>query len=277
MSPGMGRFITPDPYRSNSGGPGNPSDPGSWNRYAHTLDDPINYNDPRGMEAACPPDTACYSTTGSDYPDDGGSGVTGGGGPQNPWNDPGGNGQKPLPAGPAQAGGGGRGPGVGDFVTAALSMIDAGILLRTALLSGISPACQNDLAAVQVTADQIIAAAGSLAGNIYDGWGSSVNYASEIYANSPAQNANAGPLTIGQYFANNPGTVAIAQVPGNAIFIDPTWVNSFNAGQVEALVFHELIHNITGNVDSVIQGQLGVPQVPQSVNISNKLQQDCIN
>ncbi len=99
-SPGMGRFITPDPYRSNSGGPGNPSDPGSWNRYAYTLDDPINYNDPRGMQASCPADTACFGTTGTGYsdPDFGASPGLGDGGVPGPWNDP--NGPKPLPGVP---------------------------------------------------------------------------------------------------------------------------------------------------------------------------------
>jgi len=37
----LGRFMTPDPYR-NSAGPG---DPGSWNRYAYTSGDPVNFND----------------------------------------------------------------------------------------------------------------------------------------------------------------------------------------------------------------------------------------
>ncbi|MBE0660745.1 MAG: hypothetical protein IH602_23830 [Bryobacteraceae bacterium] len=40
-----GRFTSPDPYRA-SGGPG---DPGSWNRYAYTRGDPINFNDPSGL------------------------------------------------------------------------------------------------------------------------------------------------------------------------------------------------------------------------------------
>jgi hypothetical protein len=41
--------MTPDPYQGNSGGPGDPSDPQSWNRYAYTTGDPVNYNDPAGM------------------------------------------------------------------------------------------------------------------------------------------------------------------------------------------------------------------------------------
>jgi RHS repeat-associated protein len=42
-SPGMGRFITPDPL-----GGGHPADPSSWNKYAYTRGDPINRKDPGG-------------------------------------------------------------------------------------------------------------------------------------------------------------------------------------------------------------------------------------
>jgi RHS repeat-associated protein len=43
--PGTGRFLTADPYRASGG----PRDPGSWNRYAYTRGDPINFNDPYGL------------------------------------------------------------------------------------------------------------------------------------------------------------------------------------------------------------------------------------
>jgi RHS repeat-associated protein len=49
--PGVGRFMTPDPYKANSGGAGNPADPGSWNRYAYVGGDPINFVDPGGLFA----------------------------------------------------------------------------------------------------------------------------------------------------------------------------------------------------------------------------------
>ena len=45
-----GRFMTPDPYQSNTGGPGDSSDPGSWNRYAYTRGDPVNRFDPAGTD-----------------------------------------------------------------------------------------------------------------------------------------------------------------------------------------------------------------------------------
>ena len=44
--PGMGRFLTPDPYHESAG----PQNPGSWNRYAYVLGDPINYKDRTGLD-----------------------------------------------------------------------------------------------------------------------------------------------------------------------------------------------------------------------------------
>ena len=49
--------MTPDPYMGNSGGPGDPADPQSWNRYDYTRGDPVNRFDPEGT---C--DITTYST-----------------------------------------------------------------------------------------------------------------------------------------------------------------------------------------------------------------------
>ena len=43
---GWGRFMSADPYLASGG----TADPGSWNRYAYVEGDPINSNDPRGLE-----------------------------------------------------------------------------------------------------------------------------------------------------------------------------------------------------------------------------------
>jgi RHS repeat-associated protein len=51
-----GRFLNPDPYQANNGGPGDPKDPQSWNRYAYVKGDPVNFNDPTGesiLYSAC--------------------------------------------------------------------------------------------------------------------------------------------------------------------------------------------------------------------------------
>ena len=64
MSPGFGRFFTPDRKG------GNPSDPGSWNKYAYTGGDPINRADPTGLDSCipgddsdCVPDSFCQDDT----------------------------------------------------------------------------------------------------------------------------------------------------------------------------------------------------------------------
>ena len=44
--PGVGRFMSPDPYKASAG----PSDPGSWNRYAYVGGDPVTYSDLTGLQ-----------------------------------------------------------------------------------------------------------------------------------------------------------------------------------------------------------------------------------
>ena len=43
----IARFTAPDPYLASGG----PADPQSWNRYAYVENDPVNFNDPSGLEA----------------------------------------------------------------------------------------------------------------------------------------------------------------------------------------------------------------------------------
>jgi RHS repeat-associated protein len=48
--PGMGRFLSPDPYQASAGGAQSPGNPGSWNQYAYVKGDPVNYKDPTGLD-----------------------------------------------------------------------------------------------------------------------------------------------------------------------------------------------------------------------------------
>lgn len=48
------RFSVPDPMGMKAA---NASDPGSWNRYAYVGGDPVNFDDPNGTMAHCPPGT----------------------------------------------------------------------------------------------------------------------------------------------------------------------------------------------------------------------------
>jgi len=75
--------MTPDPYKANNGGPGDPRDPGSWNKYAYTRGDPANRIDPSGT---CDENITYIAPDGTividciDFPAGGGAGVTGVGG-----------------------------------------------------------------------------------------------------------------------------------------------------------------------------------------------------
>jgi RHS repeat-associated protein len=75
-----GRFMTPDPYQGNSGGPGDPENPQSWNRYAYVVGDPINWFDPQGLDNCSPGDPLPCSITVAGTPPSGGGGGGGGGG-----------------------------------------------------------------------------------------------------------------------------------------------------------------------------------------------------
>jgi RHS repeat-associated protein len=65
----VGRFMTPDPSRSNRG----PTNPQSWNRYAYTSGDPVNFHDPAGLmeEAICDEDGNECGHGGGDLPNQG--------------------------------------------------------------------------------------------------------------------------------------------------------------------------------------------------------------
>jgi len=77
-----GRFMTPDPYKGRSGGPGDPNNPQSWNRYAYVLGDPVNWVDPAGLDNCAPGDIlpCAIVVTSGNTP---GAGPGGGGGPSN--------------------------------------------------------------------------------------------------------------------------------------------------------------------------------------------------
>ena len=79
-----GRFMTPDPYKGRAGGPGDPRNPQSWNRYAYTVGDPVNFYDPAGTDY-CDPEDPCIPCDPDDPScDGGGDGGQGGGGGSDP-------------------------------------------------------------------------------------------------------------------------------------------------------------------------------------------------
>jgi RHS repeat-associated protein len=62
----FGRFTTPDPSKSSQ----DPTNPQSWNRYAYVMNDPVNANDPTGLDV----ELTCDGGDGSDNSSDCGAG-----------------------------------------------------------------------------------------------------------------------------------------------------------------------------------------------------------
>jgi hypothetical protein len=118
-----------------------------------------------------------------------------------------------------------------------------------------SPDCQEDLAALDVTTNQIKQYASQA--SIQEGPHFSANYASAIWGNSyNANKARYGNETVAGFFGSHPGTVAVAQALGHSIYIDSRAVGTMSTAALYGMGVHELVHNITGNVDTVLQQQL---------------------
>lgn len=264
-----GRFLTADPYAASAKGANNPGNPGTWNRYSYVGDDPVNGRDPRGLyieelsdeegttlwddgSVPCGPDlwTGQYNCGGFFY-----SGY--------------------LPTA-AQQGAGGGGASY-SFALAASAANGELTDIAGLFQSDVSPLCESDLQALKVTNQQVVSAAQNA--SVQNGFATLTNYAQDVYANNPAAMAANlaiyGNETMLQYFALHPGTAAVAQSPGNTIWLAAGLFNGMGQIQQEATLLHELLHNITGNVDSVLQEALGLPTTQLSENIGNKLELDC--
>jgi hypothetical protein len=142
--------------------------------------------------------------------------------------------------------------------------------------TGLAPDCDKDLAAVGVS-DSAVATA-SLSTNISNGLTTITNFAQDAYGNSPLYAAAAAQwssVSMVQFMVNNPYTAAVAQLNGSNIYINASWVNGMNTQQQEAMLLHEMLHNITGFADGDIQSKLGLPTNAASQNISDKLMKDC--
>ena len=136
--------------------------------------------------------------------------------------------------------------------------------------------CQKDLAALGVTADQV--RQGAADANILNGVGSTVPLSS-LYATSPnpivQRNASSVPGTVGSFLAANPGAVAVSQLGGSNIYVNPGLINLGNYFQNLGTAFHEVLHNVSGLTDPDIQRALALNENAPSDNITQKLIKDC--
>jgi RHS repeat-associated protein len=252
--PGMGRFMTPDPYMAQANGAQDPGDPGSWNKYAYVQGDPINLMDSLGLVACCqiqpgptpeppdPPDNPCVSTLSVGVHAD----CAGGGG------------------------GGGGGSSKAPTVTKAS---DA----RSALyyeLNSLSPKCAKTLPSL-----------GTLKSDASDltFWDSRVS-GSILVADLPGA---VGTGTIGQAVGtsyavtlNGPsGSISAQVVLGVSFFTDPSGDPRSPLAQGITLL-HELLHYAFQENDKDIDAQFGVTLWTgdtYSSAFTNWLTHDCTN
>lgn len=102
---------------------------------------------------------------------------------------------------------------------------------------------------------------------------------SSLYATAPnpdlVSHAASVPGTVGQNLAM-PGHIAVSQLGGHNIYVNPSRIDPLNFFENKANMMHEVIHNMTGLTDADIQRALGLSQDQPSSNISRKLKQDCL-
>ena len=201
--PGVGRFMTPDPY----GGSAKATDPGSWNRYAYSGADPVNNVDRDGR---CTFSVSYYGTELGSEDGEGycpyGDGGTGGFNWAAVWTD---GGEAAMEAAYnfdamevalEAAAAANRAPRYNTSFEDIASELteDAGNFAQRLRNGNISQPCQNDIIALGITADQW--ATGLETVPIRNGVGST-DLVAPILPPGPADIANKNFETVGQYFA----------------------------------------------------------------------------
>jgi RHS repeat-associated protein len=135
--------------------------------------------------------------------------------------------------------------------------------------------CLKDLALLQTTGDKV--RAGAQAANIQNGVGSSVPLSS-LYATSPVPGVpQAGaslPGTVGDKLAE-PGTVAVSQLGGPNIYVNPGMIDPTKYFQNLGTAFHEVLHNVTGLTDQDIERAFELSENGPTSQIDQKLIRDC--
>jgi RHS repeat-associated protein len=240
-----GRFDSPDPYQAGANGSGDHNAPQSWNRYAYTQGDPINFYDSRGLFLDAP-----------DPPFDPGPA---------PGPAPG-----PTPFGTALR-------SLGTAVDAIERRVGVSPKCQNdldALSAGSGK--EIDLGTIQ----DALAITNFLNGNgstlpVSALYGPGAEQAGAVF--QAQQDAQFGPgQTIGNLFSRNPaGLTADTVLLGTTIFINPPLISGLLAIN-EGLLLHESLHEL-GLVDTDIQQYLGITvDGNNTANISLQLRKDCL-
>jgi RHS repeat-associated protein len=275
-APQWGRFTIPDPYQASA----QLANPQSWNRYSYVENDPVNRVDPSGLDGISAEfDNYIFRITATGRYFGGGGGGGGGGwfGPQ----------PAQLMAPPDMdtnwQSGSGSGPLLNaSFIAGANALFRASDFLIGRIAQNSLPKdCVKILAAAGVPdLGKLRSAAGDM--QVWDGTTEYILRESSL-RQEPARSAviNSGKdRTIADAFAAGGGTITVmAQLGGNLIFIDGARIDPGNQKAVGALLVHELLHNVTGHVDDVMAGRMGISEKEfrerGSVVISNKIKEKC--
>jgi hypothetical protein len=234
---------------ANSGGPGDPVDPGSWNRYSYVQADPINFFDSVGLYLQGP---------GQKEP--GATSIAGMGGGRT--------GEPDDNIDPDEET---KTKTLFDVAKTALSQY-AGNLAKRLRNDQVSADCAEDIFKLGITPDQWADALEKV--DILNGIGSTVLAWTTMSPQDPGyQTAKDRNITIGNQFGPNQN--AWGSAVDNRVWINPNTVNPGTFSSA-GLIAHETLHNL-GLLDPDIQGKLGLTVQPGTRNISDKLGKDCFD
>jgi RHS repeat-associated protein len=271
----MRRFLSADPYD----GSASLASPKSWNRYAYSVNDPVNNLDPSGLrcQSADWYENGEYTGTTSDTSDCGPSVSA------------------PIltlinsyatmaqrPPDPAQRYAWRR-TGNTNWAAALVRLYAASDEIISRFTGSLPKPCEDDIASIsdemlsgsidQITIETHVAPF-MMKGGLRDMHGSTDPYR---MVNPALPNTSSG--TLGDVWRFHPDTQAISQLgtpnsPGSNIWFDPTFINWANvsAAELAGMLVHEVMHNF-GLEDGALEIGLGVSG--PSMNVTLKLSNDC--
>jgi len=247
--PGMGRFMSVDPYKKSAG----PQDPGSWNRYAYTRGDPVNRRDKGGT---CDSDEFSFDEDSENC--DGGDGGGGGDtcdsgyyfdettGDCEPDGGSGGEGGSQLSV-DGETGGHGAGTQVLKWIPKALKK-----LTKFKVKSG-SP-CATDLSKIGLSQATIQTDASTV----------------------PVLDAESSNPEVFAALEKVGGDFGVITGSSGPVYYDPNYFWQSSVQMVMATLIHEFSH-VGGYTDEQDQKNLGLIVGAPTANISKKIATDCFN
>jgi hypothetical protein len=234
------------------------SNPQSWNRYSYVGNDPVNRNDPTGLQDEGPPWTLCNLNGFVHW---------------GPMCD------DAISGRPSR-----RRHQITPFELALQALDTAAERLQNR--SSFSADCVRGLEAIGITPQQLQDAGTSITfkngttspdpiSNLNIGGFAQAGNAQQFTENRDHGRSWLTPWTISDEFAANPGLIAQSQRggPTPVIYISGERIN-YRVDQ-QGLLMHELLHWATGKDDTAIQDALGLGN-GASENIGNSLRQNCV-